>query len=153
MTQIATRVMNADDVPVVLSMVHALAAFNGDKSTLTQDALKRDALADCPWITVLVAESSERVVGYAALCSLAQLQFGVRGVDIHHLFVTQSVRGQGVGKQLISACIARSKEMGCRYILIGTQPENTKAQKIYLSAGFSKIPAPGPRFRIKFDGD
>jgi len=153
MTQTINRDMNADDVPVVLEMVHALAAYNGDTSTLTQDALVRDALADSPWITVLVAENSEGVVGYAALCPLAQLQFGARGVDIHHLFVMQSARGQGVGNQLIKACIARSREMGCRYILIGTQPENIKAQKIYLSAGFSKIPAPGPRFRIKFDGD
>ena len=153
MTQIITRDMNAYDVPVILEMVHALADFNGDVSTLTRGSLERDALADHPWITVIVAENSDGVVGYAAMCPLAQLQFGVRGVDIHHLFVTQSARGQGVGNRLIKACVARSKEMGCRYILIGTQPENIMAQNIYLRAGFSKMPAPGPRFRMKFDGD
>lgn len=151
MTQITTRRAQASDLPEILKMIHALAAHHDDVSTLTLAALRRDVLGDAPWMAVLVAEGGAGLLGYAALCPLAQLQFGVRGMDIHHLFVQPKARGQGVAKQLVTDSISHSKAMGCRYIMVGTHPENTKAQKMYHAIGFSAAPAPGPRFRMKFD--
>lgn len=153
MTEIITRLANADDLPSVSKMVAALADYNGDTSTLTLGTLRRDTLGDRPWIRVIVAEKGTEILGYAALCPLAQLQFGVRGMDIHHLFIVPHMRGQGVGAQLIKASIEHSKELGCRYITIGTQPENLPAQQVYLKAGFTPLPAPGPRYRMKFEAN
>lgn len=144
MTQI--RPIIEADILDVLSMIHALAAHHGDKAAITEDALRRDALGPLPWVRVLVAEG----LGYAALCPLSQLQFGVRGMDLHHIFVVESARGRGVGRALIDAAIACAKAEGARYLTVGTHPENVHAQDIYRSAGFEEFNAAGVRFRMKF---
>ncbi len=153
MTPIKTRRATASDLPVVFEMIHALAAHHGDVATLTRDALKRDVLGNSIWITLIIAEREEEVIGYTALCPLAQLQFGVRGLDMHHLFVRADARGQGVGKILIAASIDHAQAKRCRFLMVGTHPDNLTAQKMYLAAGFSIMPGPGPRFRMKFDAD
>ena len=151
MTDVVTRLATAQDLPDVLKMVHALAVHHDDTATVTLSELEREVLGEAPWITVIIACDPENLLGYAALCPLAQLQFGARGMDMHHLFVEPDARGQGIGRGLIKASIDHVNLLGCRYIMVGTHPENIPAQEIYRAAGFSQIPAPGPRFRIKFD--
>ena len=150
MDDLTIRPVTEEDLPSVLNMIRALAAHHDDTPTVTLETLRRDALGDAPWLIVLVAEAQGRLVGYAGLCPLAQLQFGVRGMDMHHLFVAEGQRGSGVGRALIDAAIARSKALGCRYMTVGTHPDNEKAAEVYRAAGFEPLPPPGPRFRIKF---
>lgn len=140
------RPIHEPDLSEVLEMIHALAAHHGDPVAVTLDDLRRDALGPHPWLRVLVAPQQ----GYVALCPLAQLQFGVRGMDMHHLFVVADARGQGVGRALIAAAISYAKEEGCRYMMVGTHPDNVAAQGVYRSAGFENLPASGPRFRMKW---
>ena len=79
MNTLTIRPFRAPDLPAVLEMIKALAAHHGDAATVTPDRLARDALGEAPWLRLLVAEQAGRLIGYAALCPLAQLQFGVRG--------------------------------------------------------------------------
>lgn len=144
MTQI--NPITETDIPDVVRMIHALAAHHGDSAAVTEDDLRRDALGSSPWLRVLVAEG----VGYAALCPLAQLQFGVRGMDLHHIFVVEAARGLGVGGALINASIACAKGEGARFLTVGTHPDNLSAQDIYRSAGFEEFGAGGVRFRMKW---
>ena len=46
------------DLPMVLDLAHALAAYHGDAATLSLAALERDCLGPAPWVTVLVAEGT-----------------------------------------------------------------------------------------------
>ena len=144
-----TRSATADDLPAVLPMIHALAAHHGDIATLTLETLAQDTAGPRPWITLIVAETDSALVGYAALCPLAQLPFGVRGMDMHHLFVAESHRNSGVGRALTDASLAQARRMGCRYVMVGTHPDNLAAQAIYAAMGFEQRPDGGPRFRIR----
>ena len=112
------------DGPQLVQMVGYLAEHHGDTSTLTLDDLKRDLFNDNPWISVVVAEKDDRLIGYAAMCALIQLQFGARGMDMHHLFTDASFRGQGVGRSLVEACKIDAITKSCRYLAVGTHPEN-----------------------------
>ncbi|WP_299779044.1 GNAT family N-acetyltransferase [uncultured Roseobacter sp.] len=143
------RPVRSDDLQVVLEMVSKLADFHGDVATVTADELARDILGPHPWVRILLAEEAGKVVGYAALCPLAQMQFGARGMDMHHLYVAKSARGTGVGKALIKASEALARAEGCRYLMVGTHPDNIVAQGIYLAMGFDRLDQAGPRFRIK----
>lgn len=140
------RSIAEQDIPEVIEMAHALAAHHGDVATLTADDLRRDALGDVPWIHVLIAPGQ----GYAALSPLVQLQFGVRGMDLHHMFVMPEARGLGVGRALLAACVDVSKGEGCRYLMVGTHPDNRDAQAAYLSMGFSVRDGVGPRFLMRW---
>ena len=149
MPDTAVRMMRDEDITETLGMIHALAVHHGDVATVTEQELRRDALGNAPWIRVLVAEQAT-LVGYAVLCPLTQLQFGVRGMDMHHLFVVPASRGSGVGRALIAASLAQAKAEGCRYVTVGTHPQNAAAAQVYRAAGFEDLPPPGPRFRMKW---
>jgi ribosomal protein S18 acetylase RimI-like enzyme len=144
--KLTTRQPIESDLPAVLDMIHALAAHHGDTSTLTLEGLSQEARG---WHCIIVACAGPDVVGYAALLQMGQLQFGVRGTDMHHLFVVTAHRGRGVGRALIDASIAVSKQLNCKYLTVGTHPDNAAAAKVYLTAGFDPLPDSGPRFRIR----
>ena len=150
MMKIKTRRARSPDMPKVIEMIQCLSRHHGDVATIDLATLERDAVGANPWITLLVAEVGGHLQGYAALCPLMQVQFGVRGMDMHHLFVLPDARGRGVGQALISASITQAKAQGCRYIMVGTAPENSAAQNVYRAAGFDDMPPSGPRFRMKF---
>lgn len=142
------RPVAAGDIPVVLEMVAGLARHHGDFATVTPEGLARDILGPDPWVRVLLAERHGTCVGYAALCPLAKIQFGMRGMDLQHLYVAPGVRRQGVAKALIRASQEVAEQQGCRYLSVGTHPDNVLAHGIYPALGFDRLDPPGPRFRI-----
>ena len=150
MTDVVVRPLREVDLGPVVEMAHALAAHHGDQATLDVATLRRDALGPAPWVTVLVAVRGKKLVGYAALLPLAQLQFGVRGMEMQNLFVQPHVRGQGVGAALVASCEAHVKAVGCRYLAVGTHPENKAAQMVYAALGYEARPPAGPRFGKRF---
>jgi GNAT superfamily N-acetyltransferase len=140
------RPLQHADVPDVIEMIHALAAFHGDQSTLTAQTLARVALGTSPWVWLHVAEKDGALLGYAALCPMIGLVYARTGMDMQHLYVKQHARGQGVGTALIAACEAFAVSQKCSYLSVGTHPDNATAAKVYQSAGFVQRPPPGPRF-------
>lgn len=139
------------DLPDVLEMIHGLAACHGDRSPLTLDALRRDVCGAHPWLTVLVADGGSRRLGYAALLPKAQLQFGTRGMEIHHLFVCRAAQGNGLGAGLVQACVAEARAHGCSFLSVGTHPDNHKAARFYAQIGFLRRSGSGPRFTMQLN--
>ena len=146
---VKTRMLIDDDLTAVLDMVHALAAYHGDTSPLTLDGLAHEAR---DWHRIIVALVGSEIVGYASLLPLGQLQFGARGMNMHHLFVAAEHRRSGVGRALVDASVALSKQLSCKYLTVGTHPENIAAGQVYVAAGFDLLPVSGPRFRIRLTG-
>lgn len=148
MAEIETGPATAADLPRLVSLIEALAAHHDDSAVTDTATLSRDILGETPWVTMIVARVAGDIVGYAALCPLVQLQFGVRGMDMHHLYVVPPHRGTGVGQALVKASQNAAASLGCRYLAVGTHPDNDAAQRFYERAGFDRLPG-GPRFRIK----
>lgn len=146
MTEITIRPLEADDLPQLLRMVRALAAFHGDTAQVTRADLARDCLGPAPWLQVLLAGQGGALCGYAALSPRVQLQMGARGMDLHHLYVDPARRGQGVGQALITAAARAARAQGAQSLLVGTAPGNAAAQGFYLSQGFRDVTRPSPRF-------
>ncbi len=145
------REAQPSDADCLLHMIGQLAAHHSDIPTLSRDNLLRDAFSNTPWIHVLVAEADGRLVGYAALCGLIQLQFGARGMDMHHLFTEADFRGHGVGRGLIEASKIKAVSLSCRYLAVGTHPDNLDSQCFYVAAGFKRRDAFPPRFSMRLD--
>lgn len=135
----------------LVQMIGQLASHHDDTPSLTLDDLSRDLFCEKPWISVLVAEMGAELIGYAAMCGLIQLQFGARGMDMHHLYTEPAFRGQGVGRSLVDACKVEATSLSCRFLAVGTQPNNHEAQEFYLSLGFERRDAHPPRFSIRLD--
>jgi len=137
MTHILTRPARWADLTDIQAMITALASFHGDDAKIDIATLNRDAFGAAPWIHLSVAEKDNSVVGYVAMCPLVQLQYGTRGMDLHHIYVEAPHRGRGVARALISHAAARSRGMSCGYMMVGTSPENTAAKATYTACGFA----------------
>lgn len=145
------RPAGPEDLSTVLDMISQLADYHGDIATVSSEELARDSLGARPWVRILLAEEQGEVLGYVALTPWAQMQFGVRGMDMHHLFVVPHARAQGVGRALITASGRLAQRAGCHYLSVGTHPDNRLAQDIYRGMGFDALDPPGPRFRVGLD--
>lgn len=145
------REARSSDTDSIVQLVGKLAAHHGDVAVLTPNDLARDAFGEVAWIYVLVAEADSELIGYAALCGLIRLHFGVRGLDMHHLFTEPRFRGRGVGRGLVDACKTKAKALSCSYLSVGTHPDNHEAQAFYESLGFTRRDSHPPKFSLRLD--
>lgn len=142
------RRLEPDDIPALAGMVVALAAHHQDEVVADTAALRRDCLGPAPWLEVRVAEDAGRLLGYAAGQRRVQMQFGHRGVDLHHLYVEGAVRGQGLGRALVGALRDWARGEGCAWMSVGTGPGNSAAQAFYLKLGFHPLEIEARRFLL-----
>ena len=145
---IEIRKANRADAECLFLMIKGLAAYHDDIASISLETLERDMSGDRPWVHILIAKIDGKAIGYSALCPLMQLQFGVRGMDMHHLFVESGFRGRGVGRALIQASLSLARDLSCSYMMVGTHPDNVTAQAAYIACGFERRDSSGPRFRI-----
>ena len=148
MENLTIRPVEARDLRALADLVGSLARHHGDVARVTQAGLARDCLGQAPWLQVLVAEHHGGLVGYAALCPRARMQFGERGMDLHHLFVHRPLRGQGVGQTLVEAAVTLSRRLGASFLTVAAEPGNEKAQDFYETAGFARRDAQAARFHV-----
>lgn len=145
------RPLEPTDLPALLPMVEALARHHGDTSAATLDSLRRDLTGPAPWLSALVAEGAGGLLGYAAMLPAAQLHFGARGLDLHHLFVKSETRDRGIGAALVAAVADNARARGCSYLTVGTDPANSAAQRFYRRLGFIPRPDAPHRFSRPLD--
>ena len=68
---------------------------------------------------------------------------------LEDLYVDESLRGQGIGTELLNNVISEAKKLGC-YKLVGTSRyERESVHKMYEKIGFKKF---GFEFKMYFDG-
>ncbi|MEM5475137.1 GNAT family N-acetyltransferase [Pacificibacter sp. AS14] len=140
---ITIRPARRSDCRAVARMIEELAKHHGDVPLISEDALRASVFSTEPWLTILVAEREERLVGYAGLVRGFKLQFGQRTLDLHHLFIAPNMRGKGIGRQLIDASVNTARRLDCTELTVGTQSHNTAAQSAYAACGFAKRQSAG----------
>lgn len=60
--------------------------------------------------------------------------------EFRTLAVAPAGRGGGIGAALVQECIDRARELGCRRLVLSTQPTMYAAQRVYERAGFTRAP-------------
>jgi GNAT superfamily N-acetyltransferase len=143
---VTIRAAKSRDLPQLAEMIAALAAHHNDPSAMTIDTLERDLFSDVPWITALVADAGEELIGYAILVPLYKAQEGQRGMDLHHLFVRDGHRGHGIGQHLVSRAREIARNAGCGYLSVSAATGNFSAHKFYEHMDFKPRPVTGMRF-------
>lgn len=142
------RPIQRHDVPVVSGLIARLARHHGDVPAIDAARLEADLFGPAPWLHGLVVERFGYVVGYALMTHIYRAQLTQRGLDLHHLFVLESSRGLGLGRQLVDAALAYGRQEGCAFLAVGTHRENGKAQAFYRTLGFEPRGGGGERFAM-----
>ena len=97
----------------------------------------------------LVAEREGSVVGWAALSPVSS-RCCYEGVGEVSVYVADSARGTGVGRELLDELVARSEQAGYWTLTAGVFPENEPSLGLHRACGFREI---GVRERLgQLDG-
>jgi dTDP-4-amino-4,6-dideoxy-D-galactose acyltransferase len=136
------RVASENDIPAL----RAIARTSHRDSRFYYDGHFSDDLCDKlyeTWIEkscrgsadrVFVVESGNRPAGYLT-CSLAGSGSGHIGL----LGVAENSRGDGIGKDLMSAAISWFAKQGVQNVTVVTQGRNAGAQRFYQRCGFTTL--------------
>jgi phosphinothricin acetyltransferase len=92
----------------------------------------------------LVAELDGGLAGWAALAPVSK-RHCYRGVAEVSVYVASAAQGQGVGRALLEALIARSEAAGFWTLQAGIFPENKASLRLHLGCGFRLV---GVRERV-----
>ena len=92
----------------------------------------------------LVVRDGKKILGWAALSPVSKRKV-YRGVAELTVYVTESARGQGIGRALLEAVIGESERNGIWTLQASIFPENIASAKLHLRCGFREV---GRRERI-----
>jgi len=87
---------------------------------------------------ILVAEIKGVVVGFVNFTTRKTILHRSLSGLIDELIVDKSYRGKGVGKQLLSSAIKKSRKLGCCEVEVSTEKTNAKAREFYRQCGFTE---------------
>jgi GNAT superfamily N-acetyltransferase len=116
--QISVRFATADDVPLLLQLIKALAVFERapDAVVATEDDLRRYGFGAEPRFEAILAFLDGEPAGCALFHSRFSTWLGRPGLYLEDLYVTEEARGKGVGKRLMARLAAIAVERGWRRI-------------------------------------
>lgn len=108
------RPTTPDDVPVVVELVHELAAYEKapHECHLTTEQLHAALFAEQPALFGHVAEVDGQVVGFTLWFLNFSTWRGVHGIYLEDLYVRPEFRGKGIGKALLAELAAECVRRG-----------------------------------------
>jgi len=106
-----------------------------------------DEALDCMYETYdvdqaeyFVIEEDGKLLGGAGIAALANYDGPV--CELQKMYISASLRGKGIGKQLMDVCLDFAKTSGFEQVYIETMPYMEAAQKLYKKSGFEYIDGP-----------
>ena len=124
------------DVDAVWSLMRQLAEHEGlgQFFELTSDALNQCCFGQPRRIELIVAETEAKIVGYATCMFQFSPWLGRDYLFLDDLFVSDEVRGSGIGSSLMRnvGALALERGVGVRWHV---ETENRAAQKFYRALG------------------
>ncbi len=131
---ITTRPGTRQDIPAIFELVKELAVFEKalDQVSNTVERMERDY--DDKLYDFHVAESDGVTVGLALYYYRYSTWKGKR-LYLEDIVITESIRGNGLGKTLFDAVINTAKETGCTGMMWQVLDWNTSAVGFYRKYG------------------
>jgi putative acetyltransferase len=87
---------------------------------------------------LIVRDESGEIIGCVALVPYGPAEDGA--YELSKMAVRAKSRGQGIGRTLLHATIARAREMGARTLFLGSNSKLVSAVHLYESVGFTHVP-------------
>lgn len=83
-----------------------------------------------------VVRCGEDLVGYLALTAGFTFDHGGKDAFIDELYLAESFRNKGIGKQLMEHVEIEAKQLGYRALYLEVEEDNSQAKKLYEQMGF-----------------
>ncbi len=99
-----------------------------------------ELFAESPGSGYYIALQDDRIVGGAGYFPTEGLPNGT--CELVKMYLTATVRGLGLGRQMIDFVMAEAKAMGYTQVYLETMPELKKAVAVYEQFGFNYLTGP-----------
>jgi len=149
----AIRPATAADVPIILELIRALAAYERAPNdvTATEDGLSKVLFGEKPAAEVLLAFENKTAVGFAVFFHNFSTWLGRPGLYLEDLFVRPEDRGKGYGRALLIHLAKVARDRGCGRMEWAVLDWNEPAIQFYRKLG-AKSMDEWTVFRLKRDG-
>jgi GNAT superfamily N-acetyltransferase len=99
---VEVREGTAADVPLLLSFIRTMAAFENLSVAATEESLHAALFGDAPAARTLLAFVDRVPIGYATYFFTFASMIGKRGLWLDDLFIAQAYRGKGIGQAFMA---------------------------------------------------
>lgn len=150
---LSMRLASGDDLPAIVALL-----ADDENGALREDAsLPLDpgyaaafaAIAADRNQELAVAELDGRVVGTLQLSYLPGLSYrGAWRGQIEAVRIARTLRGRGLGGEMVGWAVARCRARGCRMVQLTSQSNRVAAHRFYERLGWTKSHA---GFKLKLD--
>jgi GNAT superfamily N-acetyltransferase len=130
---------NAEEIETLLAMMRELYSHDSHPFSVERARCATLALLATPIFgNIWLLKMAEEVVGYMVLTFGFSLEFGGRDALLDELFITETYRGSGLGKQALHFVFEHCRKAGIRALHLEVLTGNDTAEAIYARAGFQK---------------
>ena len=131
---ISTRQGTVEDIPAIFELVKELAVYERALNQVSNNVEKMTRDYHENLYDFFVAESDSKIVGLSLYYFRYSTWKGKR-LYMEDIIVTESMRGNGIGKILFDATVAAAKQTGCTGMLWQVLDWNTSAVGFYRKYG------------------
>jgi len=132
MTDVVIRPATPDDLPALTNLTAEL----GYPDTEEEIRKRFDRVSKQPDHKIVVAERDGKAVGLMSFHSLDLLYGAERLGRITALVVTESERGNGIGRMLVAKAEQFARDEGCKRIELTSGNRRVEAHKFYERLGY-----------------
>jgi len=125
------------DAELILSFIKALAEYEhmSDLVTSTVEDIEKNLFSGKPVAEVIFGEFNEEAIGFALYFYNYSTFLGKPGIYLEDLFVLESMRGKGFGKELLRYLAKLAVDKGCGRFEWCVLDWNTPSIDFYVSIG------------------
>ncbi len=137
-TELLIRKAKPSDAATILSLITELAIYEKAEHEVlaTEETIKSSLFADDSTAQALVCENEQgKIIAYAIYFYNYSTWLAKKGLYLEDLYVAESERGKGVGKQLLLHLAKMAVEQGCGRFEWSVLDWNTPAIEFYESLG------------------
>lgn len=140
MPSVTIRAAGASDAATIVRLIRALAAYENmlDQAHITEADVLRDGFGAQPCFECLLAEVGGDAVGLAIHRPSYSTFDGRPGLYVEDLFVSDSARGLGIGRRLMTRLAAIAQARGCSRMSLAVLHWNP-ARAFYGRLGFTQV--------------
>lgn len=104
MSNFKIRPATAEDVPLILSFIKELAAYEklSNEVVATEKNLKENLFGDKSYANVIIGEIENKPISFALYFHNFSTFLGQPGIYLEDLFVRPEARGKGIGSKMLS---------------------------------------------------
>ena len=137
MARAEIRPATEDDVPIILSLIRELAAYErlSHEVVATEGLLRESLFGERRCAEVLIACCKGAPAGFALFFHSFSTFLGRPGIYLEDLYVKPKFRSRGIGRALLTHLARLAKERGCGRLEWSVLDWNEPAIKLYKSIG------------------